>query len=83
LAFEFPLLAYVLAAMGILPAELLRRNWRIAIILLTVLAAAITPTIDPINMLLVLVPLILLYFISVGTASLAQRQRAARRDRNV
>jgi sec-independent protein translocase protein TatC len=82
LAFEFPLLAYVLASMGILPAELLRRNWRIAIILLTVLAAAITPTIDPINMLLVLVPLILLYFISVGTASLAQRQRAARRDRN-
>jgi sec-independent protein translocase protein TatC len=77
-AFEFPLLAYVLAAMGILPAELLQRNWRIAVVLLTVLAAAITPTIDPINMLLVLLPLILLYFISVGTASLAHRQRRAR-----
>lgn len=81
-AFEFPLLAYVLAAMGILPAGLLRRNWRIAVVALTILAAAITPTVDPINMLLVLVPLVLLYFLSVGTASLAHRQRAARLARN-
>ncbi|MQC26544.1 MAG: preprotein translocase subunit TatC [Chloroflexi bacterium] len=77
-AFEFPLVAYVLAAMGILPARLLRAQWRIAVVLLSVLAAAITPTIDPINMLLVWVPLVLLYFMSVGTASLAEGQRRAR-----
>lgn len=78
LSFEFPLLAYVLASMGILPASLLRRHWRIAVVLLSVLAAAITPTIDPINMILVWVPLVLLYFLSVATASLAGRQRRAR-----
>jgi sec-independent protein translocase protein TatC len=79
ISFEFPLIAYVLAAMGILPAELLRRQWRIALVLLSVLAAAITPTIDPINMLIVWIPLVLLYFLSVGTASVAERQRRARR----
>ena len=79
ISFEFPLIAYVLAAMGILPAELLRRQWRIALVLLSVLAAAITPTIDPINMMIVWIPLVLLYFLSVGTASVAEKQRQARR----
>jgi sec-independent protein translocase protein TatC len=81
ISFEFPLVSYVLSAMGILPANLLRRQWRIAIVLLSVVAAAITPTIDPINMLIVWIPLVLLYFLSVGTASLAEKQRLARQAR--
>lgn len=79
LAFEFPLLSYVLAAMGLLPARWLGQNWRIAVVVLAVLAAAITPTVDPINMLLVWLPLTFLYFLSVGTAALAQRQRSRRK----
>ena len=78
-AFEFPLLSYVLASMGVLPARWLGQNWRIAVVALAVLAAAITPTVDPINMILVWLPLIVLYFLSVATASLAQRQRIARK----
>lgn len=81
LAFEFPLVSYVLAAMGLLPARWLGQNWRIAVVLLAVLAAAITPTADPINMLFVWLPLVFLYFLSVGTASLAQRQRLRRQTR--
>ncbi len=81
LAFEFPLLSYVLASMGVLPARWLSTNWRIAIVALAILAAAITPTVDPINMMLVWAPLTALYFLSVGTAGLAQRQRAARLDK--
>lgn len=78
-AFEFPLLSYVLASMGLLPARWLGQNWRIAVVALAVLAAAITPTVDPINMILVWLPLVVLYFLSVATASLAQRQRIARK----
>jgi sec-independent protein translocase protein TatC len=80
-SFELPLLAYVLASMGLLPARLLRQNWRIALVVLSVVAAAITPTVDPINMLIVLIPLLLLYFLSVGTATLAEGQRRARLER--
>jgi len=69
--FEFPLLAYVLSAMRILSARALVNNWRIAIVVIAVLAAVITPTIDPINMMLVMVPLILLYFLSILLSFLA------------
>ena len=76
LAFEFPLVSYVLAAMGLLPARWLGQNWRIAVVAMAVLAAAITPTVDPINMMLVWVPLTLLYFLSTATAALGQRRHS-------
>jgi sec-independent protein translocase protein TatC len=80
IAFEFPLVSYVLASMGILSPEILMKQWRLAVVLLSVLAAAITPTIDPVNMLLVWVPLVILYFLSVISARLARTQRTRRRD---
>ena len=69
--FEFPLLAYVLSVMRILTAQTLIKNWRIAVVVIAVLAAVITPTIDPINMMLVMVPLILLYVLSILLSFLA------------
>jgi sec-independent protein translocase protein TatC len=63
--FEFPLLAFLLSAMRILTPKMLIKNWRIAVVVVAVLAAVITPTIDPINMLLVMVPLLFLYALSI------------------
>ena len=71
ITFEFPLVIYVLTLMGIVkPASLLKR-WRIAVVIIAILAAAITPTTDPVNMTLVMAPMILLYFISIGLGYLA------------
>ncbi|MCB2178560.1 twin-arginine translocase subunit TatC [bacterium] len=70
-SFEFPLIAYVLSAMRLLKPEVLRDNWRIAVIGIAVLAAMITPTVDPINMGIVMVPLILLYVMGIGMSHLA------------
>lgn len=75
LAFEFPLLVYILALVGIVDAGMLWRGWRIAMVAIAVLAAMITPTIDPVNMGLVMAPMILLYFLSIGMAALARRGR--------
>ncbi|MBX3004618.1 MAG: twin-arginine translocase subunit TatC [Anaerolineales bacterium] len=83
LAFELPLLSFVLAAIGLLPARWLSANWRIAVVVLAIIAAAITPTVDPINMLLVWAPLVALYFLSVATALLAQHQRVRRRSQDL
>lgn len=69
--FEFPLLAYLLTVMRILTPQMLLKNWRIAVVIISVLAAIITPTIDPINMLLVMIPLILLYGLSILLSFLA------------
>jgi sec-independent protein translocase protein TatC len=75
IAFEFPLVIYVLASFGLIKARMLLQQWRLAVVIIAVLAAAITPTVDPVNMSLVMGPMILLYFLSIGLASLAQRGR--------
>lgn len=79
--FEFPLIVYVLTAMGLIKPGVLLRNWRIAVIIIAVAAAAITPTVDPVNMALVMAPMIVLYFISIGFsyfASAGRKRDAAR-----
>ena len=78
LVFEFPLLAYLLSAMRILSPGALVKNWRIAVVVIAVLAALITPTIDPINMLLVMVPLLFLYVVSILLSFLAGGGRQAK-----
>ncbi len=78
IAFEFPLIIFGMAGMGIVRAEDLIKYWRIAIIVIAIVAAAITPTIDPINMALVMGPMIVLYFLSIALAKLAQGKRAQR-----
>ena len=70
-SFEFPLLAYILASMRILKAKTLIKNWRIAVVVMSLAAAMITPTVDPINMAIVLIPLCLLYGLGILMASLA------------
>lgn len=74
--FEFPLVIYLLANLGIVKAKTLASQWRLAIVIIAILAAAITPTVDPINMGLVMAPMTVLYFISIGLAYFAQRNRS-------
>jgi sec-independent protein translocase protein TatC len=69
--FEFPLLAYLLTVMRVLSSRTLIKNWRFAVVVIAVLSAIITPTIDPINMMLVMVPLMLLYGLSILLSFLA------------
>jgi sec-independent protein translocase protein TatC len=78
IAFQFPLVIYVMARMGIVRARMLVEGWRIAVIAIAVLAAAVTPTVDPVNMALVMAPMTALYFLSIGLAALAERGRARR-----
>jgi len=70
-AFELPVVVFVLARLGILGPGPLIRNWRLAVVVITVVAALITPTVDPFNMLLVIAPLLVLYLISIGLAVMA------------
>jgi sec-independent protein translocase protein TatC len=76
IAFQFPLIVYVLARVGLVRAEVLSSNWRLAIVIIAILSAMITPTIDPVNMALVMGPMIVLYFFGILLAKLAERTRA-------
>jgi len=71
-SFEAPLLVFILAKFKIVTAKSLLRQWRIAVVIIAVLAAMVTPTVDPVNMGLLMVPLFILYLLSVLMAFLAQ-----------
>lgn len=71
IAFEFPLVIYVLSLMGIVKPGMLLKNWRYAIVIIAILAAAVTPTVDPVNMALVMAPMIVLYTLSIGLSQVA------------
>jgi len=79
-AFEFPLLIYVLTAMGFIRPQALAGQWRIAVVVIAVVAAAITPTVDPVNMGLVMLPMVGLYFISIGLSYAAYSGRRSTSD---
>ena len=70
-SFETPMIVFFLAKLHVVTARQLLQGWRIAIVVIAVVAAMITPTVDPFNMALVMAPLILLYFFSVLLAKLA------------
>jgi len=71
-AFEFPLVIFGISAMGFVKPQTLLKQWRLAVVLISVLAAVITPTVDPVNMALVMAPMIGLYFLSILFSWLAQ-----------
>jgi sec-independent protein translocase protein TatC len=73
LMFELPVLAFLLARIGILRVEVLRRTRRYAVVGLLIGAAAISPTGDPFNFALVAIPLLILYEISILVVAAAQR----------
>ncbi|MCC6602026.1 MAG: twin-arginine translocase subunit TatC [Anaerolineae bacterium] len=74
LAFEMPVIVYFVARVGVVTAKTLREQWRFAIVGIAVLAAIITPSIDPVTMMLTMAPLIVLYILSIGLAVIGQRQ---------
>ncbi len=73
LTFEFPVVLVGLQIAGVVrPAQLLR-SWRWAVIGLTLLAAVFTPSADPLSMLVLAVPLIAFYFLSIAIGKLLRR----------
>jgi sec-independent protein translocase protein TatC len=73
ISFELPLLVFILAKLKLVTAKQLARQWRIAVVAVALIAALVTPTPDPVNMSLLMVPLFVLYLLSIFFAFLARR----------
>lgn len=78
LTFQMPLIIYALAGLGWVKASQLVEQWRLAIIVIAIIAAMVTPTVDPVSMGVVMVPMVLLYGLSILGARLAEGGRARR-----
>ncbi len=73
-SFQIPIIIYFVARVGLVTARMLIDQWRIAIVLIAVLAAMITPSIDPVTMLITMAPLVVLYLMSIALAKIGERQ---------
>ena len=76
LAFELPLALTLLALAGIIDQKFLKEKRRIAVVVLAVLSAVVTPP-DALSMMMLLIPLCLLYEISIIVVGILVRQRAS------
>ena len=72
--FQMPIIIYFVARLGVVTSQTLREQWRVAVVGIAILAAVITPSIDPVTMLLTMAPLLALYVVSIGLAVIGQRQ---------
>src|SRR6266542_3132944 len=74
---ELPLVMTILAALGLVTPQFLARQRRYAFVISAFVAALLTPP-DAVSMMLMLIPLALLYEISIWCAWVASRRRARR-----
>ncbi len=73
--FLFPVLLVFLQLVGVLQPSQLVRSWRVAIVVIVALAAVITPSGDPITLIILTIPLVIMYFLAALIGHLATRGR--------
>ncbi|HSX80510.1 MAG TPA: twin-arginine translocase subunit TatC [Candidatus Saccharimonadia bacterium] len=76
LAFQLPMVIVFLTQLGLVSSRLLVRYFRHAIVLIFVVAAVLTPTTDPLSLLALVLPMLLLYGLSILAAKVVELRRA-------
>jgi sec-independent protein translocase protein TatC len=76
--FELPVLIFILSIFGLVTPKFLLKNFRYAMLLITVAAAVLTPTPDATTMLVFMAPMIVLYFVGVIVSYVVVRRKRAR-----
>ena len=74
LVFELPVLSFFFTKIGILTPKIMTKYWRHSIIVIMILAAILSPGTDPVSQVVLAVPLILLYEISILVSKFSQRK---------
>jgi sec-independent protein translocase protein TatC len=74
LVFQLPVGLLALNAVGVVTARMLRASWRYAIVAIAVVAAVL-PGVDPVTTVILMVPLLLLYLLSILLLTIADRRR--------
>lgn len=77
LVFQLPVGLLALNAAGIVSAQMLRSSWRYAIVAIAVVAAVL-PGVDPVTTVILMVPLLVLYLLSILLLTIADRRRGDR-----
>jgi len=83
LVFELPVVVFFLTKLGIINYEMLARNRKYALLVIVILAAALTPGPDPVSQMLMALPVYLLFEVSIWVAKLSRpgRDRSAKKSK--
>ena len=76
LVFELPMISFFLSKLGILTPKFMRKYRRHAIVIILILAAFLTPGADPVSQVILAVPLVLLYEISIFISKISSKKIA-------
>ena len=76
LVFELPMVSFFLSKLGILTPKFMRKYRRHSIVIILVLAAFLTPGADPVSQVILAVPLVLLYEISIFISKISSKKSA-------
>ncbi len=77
-AFVLPVFLVILNFLGVISATSILKGWRVAILIITLFTAIVTPAADVLSMFLLAIPMVFLYFAAAGVAYLHDRRMAAR-----
>lgn len=66
LSFQLPIVLIILAKLGLVTSTRLLTYWRHAIVIIFTLAAIVTPTNDPLSLMVMALPMVFLYFLTIG-----------------
>jgi sec-independent protein translocase protein TatC len=80
LAFELPVLAFILTRIGIITPSYLRKTRKYAIVIILIVAAFITPSPDWMSQLIVFIPLFLLYELSILVSARVYKKEQAKEE---
>ena len=78
--FEITTVTFFLSRLGLVTPKLLTRFWRIAVIVIFIVAAVLSPTTDIPNLLVFAAPMLLLYALSIGIAYVFHKKRHAQAE---
>ena len=76
IAFVLPVVLVLLNFAGVVTAQNILKSWRMAIFVSAVVGAIATPVAEPMAMFLLMVPLLILYFVAAGVATLHDKRLA-------
>ncbi|MBI1938528.1 MAG: twin-arginine translocase subunit TatC [Ignavibacteriales bacterium] len=74
LVFELPMLSFFLSKLGILSPKIMRKYRRHSFVAILILAAILTPGTDPVSQVILAVPLVILYEISILVSKIFQKK---------
>ncbi|HMI07632.1 MAG TPA: twin-arginine translocase subunit TatC [Flavobacterium sp.] len=81
LFFELPIIIYFLTRLGLVTPQYLRKYWKYAVVVILIVAAIVTPP-DVVSQLIVAIPMLVIYELSIGISHMVYRKKLKEEKEN-